>query len=280
MTVLKQYSNGFEYIEVCNSVASAKIALQGAHLFHYERHGEEAVLWVSATSVFKAGEAIRGGVPLCWPWFGMHLIDDSLPQHGFARTVLWEFVDAKEEDTDTELTFVLRSSEETLVWWPYRFELLYRIRVGSVLTLELTTRNDDERAFNISQALHTYFKVSHISNIHVKGLQKRPYWDALSKTMQMQEGDITVNEEIDRVYQEVKEPIVLKDKQRSITVINEGSDSVVIWNPWIEKCARMHAMEATSYQTMLCIESANALDDERTIEPHQRHTLRARIQLG
>ncbi len=280
MISLQHLPNGFAYVEVRNSVATAKIALQGAHLFHYARHGEEALLWVSSASAFKEGEAIRGGVPLCWPWFGMHLSDDSLPQHGFARTVLWEFGETKEEEEATEVTFLLKSSATTQQWWPYHFELLYRIRVGSELTLELTTRNSDESAFSITQALHTYFKISYISNIHVKGLHNKPYYDALTHIKQVQHGDITVNEEVDRVYQEVKEPIVLIDKQRSITIDNEGSDSVVVWNPWVEKCARMSAMEATSYETMLCIESANAFDDERIIEPHQTHTLRARIQLG
>ena len=280
MISLQHLPNGFAYVEVRNSVATAKIALQGAHLFHYARHGEEALLWVSGASAFKEGEAIRGGVPLCWPWFGMHLSDDSLPQHGFARTVLWEFVETKEEEEATEVTFLLKSSATTQQWWPYHFELLYRIRVGSELTLELTTRNSDESAFSITQALHTYFKISYISNIHVNGLHNKPYYDALTHTKQIQHGDITVNEEVDRVYQEVREPIVLIDKQRSITIDNEGSDSVVVWNPWVEKCARMSAMEATSYETMLCIESANAFDDERIIEPHQTHTLRARIQLG
>ncbi len=279
MITPKHLENGFEYLEIENRHAKAKIALQGAHLFHYERHNELPLLWVSNASAFKVGEAIRGGVPLCWPWFGMHTTDESMPQHGFARSVIWKFIDSKEDDDATELTFLLKSSIQTLAWWPYQFELTYRVTIGSELTLELITKNCDNRAFTITQALHTYFNVSYISNIHVNGLQEKPYFDALTKTEQIQKGNITFNEEVDRVYQEVTHPIELIDENHTITIVNEGSNSVVVWNPWIEKCARMSAMEAKSYQTMLCIESANALGDARTIKPAQTHTLKTVINL-
>ncbi len=277
MTTLKYLENGFEYIEVVNDAAQAKVALQGAHLFHYARHHEAPILWVSNASAFATGDAIRGGVPICWPWFGMPA-DAMLPQHGFARTALWTFIGSKETPEVTELTFCLKSSAETLAMWPYRFELIYRMTIGSELTLELTTANCDSKAFTISQALHTYFSVSHISNIHVNGLDTKPYWNALTNTECLQEGSITVNQEVDRVYRDVSNPVVLVDTKRTVTITNTGSASVVVWNPWIHKCARMRAMEPTGYKTMVCIESANARDDARTIKPAQTHTLTTRIE--
>ncbi len=254
--------------------------MQGAHLFHYERAGDAPLLWVSGASVFENAKAIRGGVPLCWPWFGMHTTDDSLPQHGFARSVIWKLIDSKENNDSTELTFVLKSSAETLALWPYQFELTYRVTIGSQLALQLITKNCDNKAFTITQALHTYFNISHIANIHVNGLQEKPYFDALKKMDSIQEGNITFNQEVDRIYQEVTNPIELVDKTRTIIIANENSTSVVVWNPWIEKCARMSAMEPTSYKTMVCIESANALSDARTIKPAQTHTLKTVINLN
>ena len=123
MIVHKKLTNGFEYIEVKNEAAEAKAALQGAHLFHYARAGEEPILWLSEASDFELGKAIRGGVPVCWPWFGFNE-DKSLPQHGFARTSLWEFVGSDEVDARTTvLTLRLTHDEKMFQIWHYKFLL-------------------------------------------------------------------------------------------------------------------------------------------------------------
>jgi len=273
----KKLSNGFEYIEVQNSSATAKVALQGAHLFEYQRVGQEAILWLSEISDFEQGRAIRGGVPLCWPWFGFSE-DKTLPQHGFARTTMWEFVSANEiDESETTLLFRLSNSEQTLKIWNYKFLLELQITISKELKMELKTTNLDERAFKISQALHTYFSVSHISEVAIKGLDKKPYLDALSWQKEVQGGNIRFEEEIDRVYQEVNNEIILVDKNREIYIKNTNSASVVVWNPWIEKTSRMSAMKEDAYEHFVCIESANAFDDTRVIEPKQFHTLIAQI---
>lgn len=277
MIAQKKLANGFEYIEVKNEAAEAKVALQGAHLFHYARAGEEPILWLSEASDFEAGRAIRGGVPLCWPWFGFHE-DKSLPQHGFARTALWEFVSSDEVDAKTTaLTFRLTHDEKTLQIWHYKFLLELKIIISDKLSMELKTTNLDENAFKISQALHTYFSISHISEVAIKGLDKKPYLDALTWKNEIQDGDISFSQEVDRVYQEVDGEIVLSDKNRAIYIKNEGSSSAVVWNPWIEKCGRMSAMKPNAYEYFVCIESANAFDDARVLEPQEIHTLKAVI---
>ncbi|MDT8337903.1 MAG: D-hexose-6-phosphate mutarotase [Sulfurimonas sp.] len=277
MITHKKLSNGFEYIEVKNSAAEAKIALQGAHLFHYARVDEEPILWLSEVSDFEPGKAIRGGVPICWPWFGFHE-NKSLPQHGFARVSMWELVYSDESDEKrTTLTFRLTNSNQTLKIWLYKFELELHVTISDKLTMELKTTNIDDKEFEITQALHSYFKVSHISNVSVKGLDKKPYLDALTYKNEVQEGDISFNQEVDRVYQEVDGKIVLKDKKREIIINNDGSSSVVVWNPWIEKTSRMSAMKKDAYEHMLCIESANAFDDARVVKPQKSHTLKATI---
>lgn len=273
----KKLDNGFAYLEIQNSLASAKIALQGAHIFHYERVGEKPILWLSEISDFEDGKSIRGGVPVCWPWFGIPK-DDNLPQHGFARTAVWSLITSDEVDAGrTELTLKLTDSKESLNLWPHRFELELHVVITDSLIIELKTTNLDDKDFEITQALHTYFDISHISDVSIEGLDKKPYLDALSMETKVQSGDILFDQEIDRVYQSVDGKILLKDKNRTISIKNDGSSSAVIWNPWIDKCKRMSAMKDDDYNHMVCIESANAFDDYRVIKPNESHTLRATI---
>lgn len=277
MIEFKCLENGFRYIEVTNTKANAKVALNGAHLFHYQRVGERELLWLSDISYFEDGKAIRGGIPICWPWFGFNKDDVSLSQHGFARTSLWEFKSSNETTDSTTLVFTLSDTKETLEVWNYKFSLELKIAISDTLTLELKTTNLDTKEFILTQALHTYFSILNISNVSVKGLDKKPYLDALSWQNMVQDGDIRFEREVDRVYQNIDNTITLVDIDREITIKNEGSSSVVVWNPWIEKTKRMSAMKEDAYTTMLCIESANAFDDARVLKPNESHTLKATI---
>ena len=273
----KKFSNGFEYIEIENSSAKVKIALQGAHIFEYAKKDGESFLWLSEISDFEQGKSIRGGIPICWPWFGVNQ-DKNLPQHGFARTSMWEFVCSDEIDEKTSsVTLKLTCNDETLKIWAYKFELELHVVISDNLTLELKTTNIDDKEFSITQALHTYFAVSHISHVNIKGLDKKPYLDALTWKNEIQKGDITFDKEVDRVYQEVDNEVLLLDKNRTISIKNGGSSSVVVWNPWIEKTKRMSAMNDDDYKSMVCIESANAFDDARILQPKAAHTLVATI---
>ena len=276
MCELKALDNGFAYIEVINDVACAEIALQGAHIFHFARFSEEPLLWLSDESPFEKGKAIRGGVPICWPSFGMN--NPKLPQHGFARTFLWEFISCEEVDTSTsEVIFSLKDSEESRKIWNNKFELELKVTVSNNLTIELTTVNIDKKSFTMTQALHSYFKISNIANIAIEGLEEKPYLDALTGIISKQEGAIRFEQEIDRVYQEVDKTIVLKDKDREIKIENFGSFSSVVWNPWIEKCKHMSGMSDEAYKEFVCIESANAYADFKVLEENESHTLKVVI---
>ncbi|MDD5157702.1 D-hexose-6-phosphate mutarotase [Sulfurimonas sp.] len=277
VVTIEKLSNGFEYILVQNSSAVAKIALQGAHLFHYCKTNEEPLLWLSDISYYEQGKAIRGGIPICWPWFGFHK-DKTLPQHGFARTSIWKFVSSDEPDAKTSsVIFRLTHSDETLKMWNHKFDLELKITINDSLKLELKTTNLDEGEFTITQALHTYFAVSDISEVSINGLNKKPYLDALTLKQEIQDGDIFFNSEVDRVYQKVDGEVILRDKNREITIMNSCSSSVVVWNPWIEKTKRMSAMREDAYRNMLCIESSNAYDDAVVVKPNSSHTLEAVI---
>ena len=276
MCEVKKLENGFEYIEVINDAACAKIALQGAHIFHYARNTEEPILWLSDESTLEYGRAIRGGVPICWPSFGMN--NPKLPQHGFARTCLWEFIEAKEIDpSTTEVIFLLKDTKESREMWNNKFELELKVTVSKELTIQLRTVNTDKKSFQITQALHSYFHISDIDAICIQGLETKPYLDALTGIISHQEGIVIFDREIDRVYQEVDKKIVLKDKDRSIEIQNEGSSSSVIWNPWIEKAKHMSGMRDEAYKEFVCIESANAYADLKVVKPNESHTLKVTI---
>ncbi|QOP42161.1 D-hexose-6-phosphate mutarotase [Sulfurimonas marina] len=270
--MIKKLQNGFEYVEISNKAAIAKIALQGAHLFHYERSSEIPLLWLSDASKFELGTAIRGGVPICWPSFGNN--NPKLPQHGFARTVMWQLGEIQELDEDTtQLRFSLEDSKESRELWDYKFLVELTIRVGKTLEMELKTTNCDNVPFTITQALHTYFNVSAIEDVTIEGLEGKKYLDALTLQHHTQVDEIRFSQEVDRVYQGVEDTIILKDANREIELKNSGSKSVVVWNPWIDKCARMSGMKPDAYKEFVCIESANAYEDKREILPNKSHTI-------
>ena len=279
MIEFKKFDNGFEYIEVKNKISSAKISLQGAHLFSF-KIDENELLWVSEASNFKYKESIRGGIPICWPSFGMSKTNPNLPQHGFARTSMWELTDSEDKDEVTTLNFKLKQTNKNLKLFNYKFELTYTIIISKDLTLQLNTKNNDNKAFKITQALHTYFDISNILDIKISGLDKKPYLDALDKKQKIQIDDLLIDKEVDRVFQEINNTITLHDKTKTIDINNQGSSSLVVWNPWYEKCSKMSAMNNDSFKTMVCIESANAFEDEVEIQANKSHTLEAKITLS
>ncbi|MCD6259487.1 MAG: D-hexose-6-phosphate mutarotase [Helicobacteraceae bacterium] len=271
----KSLHNGFEYLEIQNSHIQAKIALQGAHLFEYKVDGRD-LLWLSETSPFEKGVAIRGGVPICWPAFGMQ--NPSLSQHGFARTQLWELLSFTELTEDcSELILQLQHNEETLALWAYKFDLRLVLTLGKELKIQLITTNCDTKSFELSEALHSYFPISDIGDVKIHGLGTKPYWDALSDTVDFEKEVIVFDGEFDRVYQEVDSPLLLETNKIKIQITNQGSSSVVVWNPWVEKADRMSGMERESYREFVCIESANAREDTRTLSAGETHTLEAKI---
>lgn len=274
----KELDNGFKYIEVQNNQAQAKIALQGAHLFHYQAHHQPALLWVSEKAFFEKGKAIRGGIPLCFPWFGPNKHDATLAQHGFARTAEWSVVLEEELDEGaTHIQLQLTENEERLKLWAYHFDVRLDVVVDSKLTITLSVTNTDNKAFELSTALHSYFSISDIENIRILGLENRRYYDSLLKRMLVQKDAVIIDKEVDRVYFDTTEAVVLEDEHRSLKINQEGSNSMVVWNPWREKSKQMADMDEESYRSMVCLETANALEDARIIQPTATHVLKMMI---
>ncbi len=278
MIIHKQYDNGFEYIEIKNNQAEAKIALQGGHLFHYKAIGKPALLWLSELAYFEKGKAIRGGVPICFPWFGKHKNNTSLAQHGFARTQMWEVVLEEEIDADnTHIRLELKTNVDTLEQWPYLFEAHLDIIIGATLSMALHVTNKDTKAFEISTALHSYFSVSDIDTVSIKGLENCLYFDALKVETFMQHKDVHIQEEVDRVYSNPSKTISLLQNDGSVHLQQEGSNSLVVWNPWIEKSQKMIDMTDDGYKSMVCLETSNVRDDARIVKANESHVLKVTI---
>ncbi len=267
------YKQGeLEYISVENSCSSAKIALQGAHIFDFTLKEKGRVLFLSEASEFKKGKAIRGGVPICWPWFGVNESDSALPNHGFARTSLWEHHSTQRlNECETKVALTLHTSPETLALWPYAFSLTLDIYVGKVLRLDLTCQNLDTKPFTFTSALHTYLAIDSIYETQVEGLEKKHYFDKTTHTFVSQEDHIDFSKEVDRIYQNVTNDVWVKDQKVYHTIHTEGTNSIVVWNPGEVLASRMS--DLSDHTQMLCVESANVLDDSVTLAKGESHTL-------
>jgi glucose-6-phosphate 1-epimerase len=271
----------FPFLQIRNRFAEATIALQGAHLCHFGRLGETPLLWLSESAVFEAGKAIRGGVPVCWPWFGPHPLDSSLPNHGFARTADWDVLQVNERcDGATEAVFQLLDTPKSRLLWPYRFRLSLKMVIARNLTLELTTENCDEEVFEIGSALHTYFSISGIEDVAISELAGVRYFDQLDGTYKLQAIAVRFSGETDRVYLNPPGTITLEDAQRKVNIRSRGSRSAVVWNPWAKKSRTFSDMRDDAYKKMVCIETANALEDKRLIAAGERHTLGFEITMA
>ena len=262
-----------EYLEFSNNRSHLKLTLQGAHIFEFQVKGEEPLLFLSETAVFKKGVPIRGGIPICWPWFGPHPSDKHLPNHGFARVLLWEYLSTEHISADkTKIILRLGSSEETLKFWPHSFELRVEILMSDILEVSLTTSNTGKDSFSLTQALHSYVRVDEISRVSLKGLVGCGYYNKVDDTYDnRQEKDLLFQSEVDRVYSNVTEVLTFQEDKQQVRVETKGSETVVVWNPGAKLLEKMP--DLSSYKTMLCIESANTLDDALIIHPKQSHTL-------
>ena len=273
----KEGAGGLAFVELVNRQGSAVIALQGGQLISWiPRYGQEAI-WLSRDAKFASGKSIRGGVPICWPWFGPHPQVNTFPAHGFVRTAPWQVIAAKAtSDSDTLLMLQLEQNDATGQYWPYSSELVSRITLGDALEIELTTRNTGVTPITVSEALHTYFQVGDVREIAINGLDGCEYLDkADGYKRNRQAGPVMVCGELDRVYLDTVTDCFIDDPglNRRIRIIKRGSRSTVVWNPWSEKAAKMGDLGGDGYLTMVCVESANAADNLVTIAPGEEHHL-------
>ncbi|MES0327417.1 MAG: D-hexose-6-phosphate mutarotase [Gammaproteobacteria bacterium] len=282
--IFKIGKGGIPVVEIKNDQSSAAISLQGAHVLSWVPAGEDDVIWLSDEAKFAAGTSVRGGIPICWPWFGPHEDNAAYPAHGFARTVLWQVTKTEAISAgETQITFQLdtRQLDETLqAMWPLPTMAEYRLTIAKTLTMELTTFNHSDQVMTIGQALHTYFKVNDVSCTKVLGLEGKDYLDKTDGfNRKTQVGAVTISEEVDRVYLDTPDDLVINDNKRKIVIKKQASQSTVVWNPWKEAADKMGDLGEDGYLKMLCVESANAKEDTVDIEAGGSHSLRVTYEL-
>ena len=271
---------GLPYADLANTGGTASICLQGAHLTAFQPRAQRApVVWLSEAARFAPGKSIRGGVPVCWPWFGAHAGDPVYPAHGFARTVPWEVVDSGSADGATTITLRLEFSDATRAQWPHDTPLELHISMADVLDLELTTLNAGEAPVMLGEALHSYLHIGDIAEVELRGLDGCAYLDKTEAFARgQQSGPLRFASEIDRVYVNTLAECVIDDARlgRRIHIAKQGSASTVVWTPWGQKAAAMGDYTADGWRSMLCVESANAADNVLTLRPGEAHVLAVR----
>ncbi|MCF7200485.1 D-hexose-6-phosphate mutarotase [Pseudomonas oligotrophica] len=268
------------------------VAEQGAQLLAYHQGEAQPVIWLSEQATFERGQPVRGGIPVCWPWFGdlmrnpqaireQHADAGEAPFHGLVRAIDWQLAASHCEADAAVIEFrCAQAASGELPGWPHKVEASLRIRLDEALQVSLTSHNLDDHPVTISQALHSYLAIDDIHQARVAGLEERPYVDTLDDWQNHeQRGELRFTGETDRIYLQLPDTLRLIDgaAQRSIELGSEGSASAILWNPWIDKARRLSQFAEDAWQRMLCIETANVLDDARTLAPGERHTLSVRF---
>lgn len=258
-----------EIIELKNARASAAVSVYGGHVLSYVPAGGTDALFVSEQSLFESGKAIRGGIPVCWPWFGPHPTDPSLPLHGFVRTLQWAVADERDSADSSEVTLECRSTDATKKIWPHDFRVTLTVSVGTRLVLTLETHNLGNEPFAVADAFHTYFRIGDVTRVAVSGLAGSSYDDRVGEPcVRQQAGDVTIEGETNRIYHSATAcDIVDPSLGRSITVSKEAFPETVVWNPWIERAKAMTDFMDDEYRTMICVEAASVGADSFTVKP-------------
>jgi glucose-6-phosphate 1-epimerase len=266
----------YPIIQIANQFAEASIALHGAQVMTFQPKGHDPVLWLSRDAVYAEGVPIRGGIPICWPWFGGHP-DGTLPAHGFVRRRFWQ-LDSIEQVSNGATRVVMSNCDDvhTRSLWSHAFRLQLTVLVGRDLSLTLEMTNSGATTYEITTALHSYFTVGDISMVDIGGFDNVEYIDQLGGNQrQIQNGAIHFEGELDRIYQEAVAEEIVRDTalQREISLRKTGSRSSVVWNPWSRKANSMNDFEPEGYRHMLCVETSNAGDDIVHLEPGGSHSL-------
>ncbi|MGB1272079.1 MAG: D-hexose-6-phosphate mutarotase [Endozoicomonas sp.] len=292
LSITKQHSKLGSFISLCSlnelpvlqirhPKAEAAISLHGGHLIQFRPTGEKDVIWLSDKAFFRKDKAIRGGVPVCWPWFGPL----ASPSHGFARISQWQLLDHQENEQEVVIRIILQSSPETRDIWPHDFSATLTFTISDTLSIDLEVTNTDLHPWQWSGALHTYFNIAEAAATRITGMGD-DYLDSLKGNQPSNSSEpLLINQSIDRVYTAPSTRTRIHDNfnLRTIVVNNSGHNSVVIWNPWEEISATMTDMNDHGYNTMVCVEAtrfANALDECPVLNPGQSHRLGTHISVS
>jgi glucose-6-phosphate 1-epimerase len=258
----------------------ARIARQGAQLLSYVDAEGRPLIWLSEKAAYKNGQPLRGGVPVCWPWFGDYqrnpqAVRDTVgaaadaPAHGLVRGLDWELTGQTLTAQGAELLFTFDATRD-MTPWRHPAILTLAMRFGENISLALSVRNLGEQTLTQSVALHTYLAVGDSRRIKITGLEDARYIDTVGGWQEKtQKGPIAIESETDRIYLGSTGRIVIHDPEwrRSVHVISQQSESAVVWNPWVEKSRRLSQFSEDDWQRMVCVETARIMDDVLVVAP-------------
>lgn len=271
----------FPIVRVVNAHGEAAIAMHGAHLLDFRPVDAQPLLYLSPLSNFQEGIPIRGGIPICWPWFAAHPKYPDKPFHGCARDRFWELEGVAEPDENvTELAFRLAPEKIPSELYSQAIDLTLNITVSRALDITLTTTNRGLKPLIVGGALHSYFAISDIKTILVEGLEGHEFVDTARKgILGHQEGAIHFDRPINRIYKNTGPIATIVDPgwERRIRIDAKGSRTTVVWNSWIEQSRETKDLPDDGYRHFVCVETANALDDCPTLAPGESHSLGCRI---
>lgn len=274
---------GLTMIEIDNGQAAALISVHAGQALSFKPHdAKDDLLFVGATAYFDTGKAIKGGIPICWPWFGPDPEDKGRPAHGFVRSAPWSVIATEAvADGSTVVKLGIADNANTRAIWPHAFNLIQVITVGPTLQLELVTKNPGDLPFSITQGFHTYFKVGDVTQAQVLGLEDKRFIDKVADdAIETQDGHVAIHGEVNRIYQGIDRDLLIDDASldRRIRIRGTNSSTCVVWNPWIETARAMGDLADDDYLTMLCVETLNA--DSEIIEVPPRGEVMIGVELG
>ncbi|HUK46637.1 MAG TPA: D-hexose-6-phosphate mutarotase [Terriglobales bacterium] len=276
-------NNGLARVVITSASAQGEMYLHGAHVTSWKPAGHDEVLFVSTKSRWEEGQAIRGGIPICFPWFRGKTDDPHAPAHGVVRTTTWQLESIVETDAGVAVTMFIESGEQTRRWWPGEFRLVYRATFGSELRLELICTNTGKAPMRFEEALHTYNRVQDVANARLQGLDATSFLDNTdSNKKKAQLGDVIVTAQMDNAYLETENPVDLIDPgmRRHIRLEKTNSRTTVVWNPWSNGAAKMQDLGDGEWKQFLCVEASNIMESAVTLEPGREHRMAALISVA
>jgi glucose-6-phosphate 1-epimerase len=276
-------NGGLLKVQITTATATAEIYLHGAQVTAWKPLGAQEVIFVSDQSHWQNGKAIRGGVPICFPWFRAKADDPHAPSHGVVRTKQWR-LDSITSETDGSVVVICstESDESTRRWWPHEFCLEHRIMVGSALSMELTASNTGSTPLRFEEALHTYFRVGQAESVRVRGLDGVTYLDNTdANRAKVQLGDVIFTAATDNAYLNTPAPLKLVDcvLHRTVQTEKQNSATTVVWNPWQQGAASLADLGNEEWRGMACVEVSNILESAISLGPGEEHTMRSILRI-
>jgi glucose-6-phosphate 1-epimerase len=267
---------GLPTVRVTAPQCSGEIHLHGAQVTSWKPAGAEEVIFLSRHARWAEGKAIRGGIPICFPWFRAKAGDPHAPAHGFVRTRVWVLESVEHHGDGITVSMSTESDADSQRWWPADFRLLQRVTFGSELKLEFTVSNVGASPFRFEEALHTYIRVGDVRKVRIGGLDGVSYLDNTdSNCKKRQRGDVLISSPTDSAYVDTRNALGLLDPvlNRQIHIAKQNSRTTVIWNPWAEGARTLPDLGEDEWQRMVCAEAANILEDAVELVPTEDHKM-------